>query len=252
MTMISPGSTDSAARVRGKARSTSLTRLTDCLHCPIRPTSLCSVLDRDDLAAFESLGQNATFAPRSVLFMEGALANAIYNVTAGLARLFRLLPDGRRQIVGFALPGDFLGVPRDSVYSFSADAAVPTAACRFPRQSFVAFANERPHVLRRLADSAERALGLAHEQMMLLGPRRAEAKVAAFILGIRERWAGLHGASMHVPLPMSRQDISDYLGLSIATVSRTLHRLADEKLILIVPKGVRILDPQRLERTAEA
>lgn len=196
------------------------------------------------------MGREASFVPRSMIFMEGASADAVYNVTTGLVRLFRLLPGGQRQIVGFALPGDFLGLPPGDRYGFSADTAVKTTACRFPRQNFIAFAESHGPFLRRLHDAAARALDLAHDQMTQLGPRRAEAKVAAFIFAMRRRWLRLNGASTLVPLPMGRQDIGDYLGLSIATVSRTLTRLDRQRVILIVPKGVRILESSRLEQLA--
>lgn len=193
-----------------------------------------------------------TFRPRSTLFMEGAPNGVVYNVTAGLLRLYRLLPNGQRQIVGFALPGDFLGLPPGERYGFSAEAVVATTTCSFPRPAFQTFAESHPHLFRKLHDAAARALDLAHDQMMQLGPRRAETKVAAFLLGMRARWSRIQGMSVLVPLPMGRQDIGDYLGLSIATVSRTLRRLDRERSILIVPKGVRILDLPRVERLAAA
>lgn len=226
-------------------------RLVHCPECAIRLVSVCSVLDRRELAAFENIGQQVTFAPRSVLFMEGVRTNSVYNVIGGLARLYRLLPNGHRQIVGFAIPGDFLGLPPDERYRYSADAAVATTVCRFPRSSFRAFAETHGHLFRRLHEAAARALDLAHDQMVQLGPRRADTKIAAFLLGMRMRWARIDGnGSGLVPLPMGRQDIGDYLGLSIATVSRTIHRLARRGLILIVGRGVRILDLPRIENLA--
>jgi CRP/FNR family transcriptional regulator len=105
--------------------------------------------------------------------------------------------------------------------------------------------------MRRVWESTARQLDMAHGQMVLLGRPNARAKVAAFLIDLRARWARTRAASVTVSLPMGRQDIADFLGLSIATVSRTIHRLADERLILIVPKGVRILDFPRLQWAAE-
>lgn len=241
---------ETLARPPATNRLRGLQPLTNCSQCPIRQASICCVLDPRELSEFEGMGREATFAPRAMVFMEGAPADAVYNVTSGLVRLFRLLPNGQRQIVGFRLPGDFLGLPPGDRYGFSADAAVETTACRFPRQTFIAFAESHGRFLRRLHDAAARALDLAHDQMMQLGPRRAEAKIAAFILSMRARWIHIHGAGALVPLQMGRQDIGDYLGLSIATVSRTLTRLHRQRMILIVPKGVRILDLSRLEQLA--
>ena len=242
------------AQFRSLPRATSpgreLRPLANCSQCPVRQISICSVLDRCAMSAFERMGREASFAPRSIIFMEGAPADAVYNVTSGLVRLFRLLPGGQRQIVGFALPGDFIGLPPGDRHGFSADAAVRTIACRFPRESFVAFAETHDHFLRRLHDSAAQALALAHDQMTLLGPRRAEVKVAAFVLAMRRRWGGMNETGALVPLPMGRQDIGDYLGLSIATVSRTLTGLERQRLLLIVPQGLRILNLRALDQLA--
>jgi CRP/FNR family transcriptional regulator len=230
------------------APSAPLARLRNCAECPIRPVSICSVLDRTELDDFAEIGRRASFKPRSVLFLEGDPADAIFNVTSGLVRQYRLLPNGRRQIVGFALPGDFLGLPPGQVHSFSADAAVASHACRFPRRAFLDFLESHPHLLRHLHDAAASALANAHEQLFQVGPRRADAKVASFILMMGRRWAHLRGvASPVVPLPMGRQDIGDYLGLTIATVSRTLHRLQRERAIEIAPGGVRIVNAARIE-----
>jgi CRP/FNR family transcriptional regulator len=236
---------------RGGLRPWRARALENCDECPIRSFSICSALDRDGFGALQAIGQEVTFRSRALLFMEGEPAEAVFNVTAGLVRLFRLFADGRRQVVGFALPGDFLGLPPDDRHMFSADAAGLTTACRFGRQTFSELVAEHPDLLRRVHDSAVRALDLAHDQMMLLGHRRAEAKIAAFLVGLRERWARICGSSVLVPLPMGRQDIGDFLGLSIATVSRTLTRFARERVILIVPSGVRILDLARLRQVAD-
>ncbi|MEY3553346.1 MAG: hypothetical protein RL735_1694, partial [Pseudomonadota bacterium] len=80
----------------------------------------------------------------------------------------------------------------------------------------------------------------------------AEEKIAAFLIGLRKRWARLSTSSVTIPLPMTRQDIGDFLGLTVETVSRMLTRLAREKAILIVPDGVRLLNVARIEALAES
>jgi CRP/FNR family transcriptional regulator, anaerobic regulatory protein len=88
--------------------------------------------------------------------------------------------------------------------------------------------------------------------MMLLGRRTAEEKVVSFLLLMRGRWAKLGRPSVTVPLPMSRQDIADFLGLTIETVSRTFTKLAKDRTIVIVPDGVRLMNLERLESLAAA
>jgi CRP/FNR family transcriptional regulator len=204
------------------------------------------------LLALEAMAGDTAFAAKETLFIQGEEADAVYTITAGMARLYKLLPDGRRQIVGFALPGDFLGLAMRERYGFSADAVEPIVACRFSRRAYSAFVDARPHLLRRLHEFATHELTLAQDQMMLLGRRTAEEKLVSFLLHMRDRWARLGRASATVPLPMSRQDIADFLGLTIETVSRTFTKLAKDKAIAIVPDGVRLMNLERLETLAAA
>jgi CRP/FNR family transcriptional regulator len=223
-----------------------------CLDCKVRLFSVCAALESHELSALEALAQQTSFAPKETLFLQDHPANDVYNVTEGVVRLYKLLPDGRRQIVGFALPGDFLGLAMADLYGFCADAIESVTACRFSREAFSSFLNDKPHLLRRLHAFATHELSLAQDHMVALGRRTADEKIAFFLIGLRNRWARLTGASVTVRLPMGRQDIADFLGLTIETVSRTLSRFAREKAILIVPDGVRLLDLQRMEQLAEA
>jgi CRP/FNR family transcriptional regulator, anaerobic regulatory protein len=104
----------------------------------------------------------------------------------------------------------------------------------------------------RINEFVSRELMLAQEHMLLLGRRTAEEKVAAFLVGWRERLAHIGDNRQTISLPMSRQDIADYLGLTIETVSRTLTRFEREKMLVIVTGGVRLLDTDRAEALAAA
>ena len=114
------------------------------------------------------------------------------------------------------------------------------------------FIEQRPHFLIRINEFASRELMLAQEQMLLLGRRTAEEKVASFLVGWRERLAHIGDERQTIALPMSRQDIADYLGLTIETVSRTLTRFEREKMLIIVAGGVRLLDATRAAAMAAA
>ena len=220
---------------------------TACAKCGVRMLSVCGALEEGELAKLESLSHSTTFEPKATLFSQDDSADSVFNITDGMVRLYRLLPDGRRQIVGFAMAGDFLGLALLDHYGVSADAITHVTACRFVRRQFSAFVDEKPHLLRRLHEFASHELSLAQDQMVLLGRRSAEERVAAFILQMRDRRRRLGHTSVTLPLPMSRQDMADYLGLTIETVSRTLTKLAKDKLILVVPDGLRLLEPATLE-----
>jgi CRP/FNR family transcriptional regulator len=219
----------------------------DCAHCKIRPLSICGALDSDELCELEGLARHAQFAPRQAIFSQDEKVDAVFNVTSGAARLYRLLPDGRRQVVGFAIPGDFLGLALAEKSVYSVDALTPVSACRFNREAFSTFLDQRPALLRRLYEMAGHELSLAQEQMVIIGRRTAEERVVCFLIGLRKRWARVSGNSVTIPLPMTRQDIADFLGLTIETVSRAISKLARDKLLVVVPDGVRLLEPARLE-----
>lgn len=221
-----------------------------CLHCQARPLSICAVLDARDLSAMEKLGPETHFATKEALFSEDEKARHVFNLTQGIARLYRLLPDGRRQIIGFGLPGDFLGATSFSLYNFSADAITPIIACRFSRDRFLRFVETKPNILYRMNEFETRELHLARNQMLLLGSHSAEQKIALFLIGWRDRLARFGEIPEILPLPMRRRDIADFLGVTIETVSRTLQRFERKKIILNVPKGVRLLDIARIRDLA--
>ncbi|MBX3525228.1 MAG: helix-turn-helix domain-containing protein [Rhodoblastus sp.] len=221
-----------------------------CAHCAVRPYSACGALEHDELAKLEALSRSNCYAQRQQLFAQDEDAHSVYNITSGSVRLYRLLPDGRRQVVGFAIPGDFLGLSLAERTVYGAEALTSVTVCRFDREQFSSFVDEHPQLLRRLYDLANHELSLAQEQMVLIGRRTAEERVICFLVGLRKRWSHINNNSVTVPLPMTRQDIADFLGLTIETVSRAISKLARERALLVVPDGVRLLDVARLEAVA--
>ncbi|OAF14571.1 helix-turn-helix domain-containing protein [Bradyrhizobium neotropicale] len=223
-----------------------------CSDCAVREFAVCSSLDAAELRELEHLGRRVHFAAGQTVFSEEDITTSFYNVLDGVMRLYKLLPDGRRQIVGFALPGDFLGMNISGRHNFSADAIGTVTICQFAKAPFTRFIEDRPHLLRRINELAIRELTQARDHMVLLGRRSADEKVATFLLGWRERLILLKGPIGTVPLPMSRQDIADYLGLTIETVSRTFTKLERLGVIEIIPGGIGLLDAERAGALAAA
>ena len=223
-----------------------------CIDCAVRRFAICAALDRTELNELGGLGRHVGFTSRETVFAQGDPAMSFYNLLEGVMRLYQLLPDGRRQIVGFALPGDFLGMANSCRHSFSADAVGPIVVCQISRSSFTRFVDNRPHLLRRINEFAVRELGQAQDQMMSLGRRSAEERVASFLIGWRDRQIPLTGPSNTIALPMGRLDIADFLGLTIETVSRIFTKLEREGGIEIIPGGVCLLDSARAEALAAA
>jgi CRP/FNR family transcriptional regulator len=223
-----------------------------CIDCAVRRSSICAPLDQAELRELNDLGRHIHFASRETVFAQEELTTSFYNLFEGVMRLYKLLPDGRRQILGFALPGDFLGMATSARHSFSADAIGPVVVCRISRTSFAQFIENKPHLLRRINEFAFRELSQAQDQMVLLGRRSAEEKIASFLISWRDRLIQLTGPTKTISLPMSRQDIADFTGLTIETVSRTFTKLERDGVIEIIPGGVSLLDPERAEALAAA
>jgi CRP/FNR family transcriptional regulator len=223
-----------------------------CVDCAVRLHAICAALELNELRQLEQLSQRLQYRPNEPVFTQQEIATSCYNLLEGVMRLYKLLPDGRRQIVGFALPGDFVGISLNGRHGVSADAVGPVLVCRFIAKSFSRFVKDKPNLLRRIHEFATRELSGAQEQMVLLGRRSAEEKVAAFLVRWRDRLAQIGPLGAITPLPMSRLDIADYLGLTIETVSRTFTKLERDGVIEIVQGGIRLADAARAEALAAA
>jgi CRP/FNR family transcriptional regulator len=203
------------------------------------PALFCGAsADARELRELQRLATAVYFRSGATIFSEGEPAANVFGLSQGVVRLYKLLPDGRRQVLAFALPGDFLGMPLAERNNFSADAIGEVALCRFSRDELTAFIQSSPNIMRRLIEFAILQLDMAQDQLLLLGNGSAEEKVAIFLVSWRNRLARLSAFSETVPLPMRRQDIADFLGLKLETVSRTLAKLEQKNVIRVVPKGV--------------
>lgn len=208
-----------------------------CAGCEARPFSVCSAVDPKDLARLAELAVPMAIPAGKCFIEEGDPAEHFFNVTQGTAKLFKGLPDGRRQITGFAGVGHFLGLAVSDIYAFGAEAVEPMRVCRFSRSKLRALIEDYPALEHRLLEVAANELVAAHEQMLLLGRKTARERLASFLIARADGQTMLpegcsrHGRASVVWLPMTRTDIADYLGLTIETVSRTLTKLRGEKLI---------------------
>jgi CRP/FNR family transcriptional regulator, anaerobic regulatory protein len=168
-----------------------------------------------------------TFAAGAALFWEGDEAGQIFAVLEGVVRVYRIMSDGRRAIMGFIHPGEVLGVSFQSRYLFTAEAVTKVKVRRFARGRFFSMINESPALRPELFAILCDEMAAAQDQMLLLGRKTAEERVVSFLLAIHRKSA----AGIEIELPMSRQDMADYLGLTIETVSRMMTSLTRRGLI---------------------
>ena len=215
------------------------------------PTLFCGeACDAREIAELKRLATPIRFEGGQTIFSEGEPATRAFGLSHGVVRLYRVLPNGRRQVVAFAFPGDFLAMPLADRFSLSADAVGQVGVCRFPRGELKRFIETSPNIMRLLIEFAARELQSAQDQLTLLGTGSAEERVAAFLVNWRRRVARLTPVSQAVPLPMRRQDIADFLGLKLETVSRTFAKLEQRNVIRIVPHGVVLTGLEQTELVA--
>lgn len=222
-----------------------------CFDCPVLDRALCSALRWDELATFRRMGIGRRLAEGDALCREATPAAQVYSVKKGALRLSKLLRDGRRQVVGFAFPGDFLGVTMEDEHPFTIEATCDAEICQFSRIRFAAFLADHPRLQRRLFAAAAHDLAVAREQLLVLGRKTAIERLATFLLDMTRHSTQIPGEPARAALPMSRSDIADYLGVRNETISRELGALKSRRLIrMIRTHELTIIDRAAMERLA--
>jgi CRP-like cAMP-binding protein len=166
------------------------------------------------------MGATISYARGTEIFGENEPANYLYKVIKGTVRTYKVLSDGRRQIGGFYLPGDIFGLEFADEHALSADAITDAKVLVVKRCALAALAERDAAIGRELHALTARELRRVQERILLL-IKSAQERAASFLLEVAERAATADA----IELPMSRQDIVDYLGLTIENVSRTLSGL---------------------------
>ncbi len=219
-----------------------------CGPCPVRVFGVCSAVSRPDLNRLAGLATIVNVARRQTFIHEGAPAEHFYILTFGGAKLYKLLPDGRCQIIGFEFSGSLLGLAATEDYTFSAEAITPLRICRISRKGLRDLLRDCREMEQRLLRFAVSDLIRAQEQILLLGRKTAVERIASFLLFQTTRPQPRAVRPPRIYLPMSRSDIASYLGMNIETVSRTLAKLRNRGVIA-VPNlhEVDILDRSKLK-----
>ncbi|MGH6791341.1 MAG: helix-turn-helix domain-containing protein [Methyloceanibacter sp.] len=203
-------------------------------------------LHRSAAAPEAPAGVPMSFARNAEIFAEGETAGYVYKVVSGVVRVSQLLPDGRRQISAFHLPGDMFGFEIDDLHHASAEAIVPTKIVAFKWQS-LAGSGASTSLVRELLNRTMMGLRHTQDHLLLLGRKNALERLAAFLLEMTDR---LGGKSV-LDLAMPRHDIADYLGLTLETVSRMFAELKEMGTIrLESSRRVHLLDAGKLKAMA--
>jgi CRP-like cAMP-binding protein len=198
---------------------------------PARPSRAAT----PQAGAIELMGALMPFGRNAEIYGENEPAEYLYKVVSGSVRTYKVLVDGRRQIGAFYLPGDIFGLETGEEHTFSAEAITDCKVIVIKRSAVIALAARDNDVAHEMWQLTARELQRVQDHSLVL-IKSAQERVAGFLLEMADRAA----AESAVDLPMSRQDIADYLGLTIETVSRTLTQLEREAAIE-VPTSRRIV-----------
>jgi CRP/FNR family nitrogen fixation transcriptional regulator len=194
----------------------------------------------EDLRALQQVGVKVRYGRNETIFNDGDEATNCYKVISGAVRLCKHMTDGRRQIADFLLAGDFFGFTQFGTYKFTAEAVGDVVLICYPQRQVARLSSSMPNLRGRLLVLLSQRLIGMQDHLVMLGRQSAKERVASFLLHIAERSEAEQGEGFD--LPMSRQDIADYLGLTIETVCRMLSELKRERIIAIPSLGQVVLN----------
>src|SRR5271169_2243481 len=193
--------------------------------------------------SLQLMGATMSYPRNTEIFGENEPADYIYKVVSGSVRTYNILSDGRRQIGGFYMPGDIFGIEFDGEHSSAAEAIGDTKVLVIKRSALDALAGRDASVARELFALTARELRRVQDRILLL-IKSAQERVAGFLLEMAQRASGGNA----IDLPMSRQDIADFLGLTIETVSRTLTSLETAAAIEVSTRRIVLRNLSALNR----
>jgi len=226
----------------------------DCNSCPIRHRAVCARCETDELARLEQLKYYRSFQAGQTVIWSGDRMDFVASVVSGIATLTQTMEDGRRQMVGLLLPSDFVGRPGRSTAAYDVTATTDLVMCCFRKKPFEELILSTPHISQRLLEMTLDELDAAREWMLLLGRKTAREKIASLLAIIARRDVSLNPRSkgpIVFDLPLTREEMADYLGLTLETVSRQVSALRRDGVISLEGKRhVTVNDFDRLLEVA--
>ena len=211
----------------------------DCNSCPIRHRAVCARCESDELARLEQMKYYRSFQAGQTVIWSGDRMDFVASVVSGIATLTQTMEDGRRQMVGLLLPSDFVGRPGRNTAAYDVTATTDLVMCCFREKPFEELILSTPHISQRLLEMSLDELDAAREWMLLLGRKTAREKIASLLAIIARRDVSLNPRAkgpIVFDLPLTREEMADYLGLTLETVSRQVSALRRDGVISLEGK----------------
>ena len=221
-----------------------------CGDCPIRHRAVCARCDDDELALLDQAKYYRSYEAGQTIVLSGERMDFVASVVSGIATLTQTMEDGRRQMVGLLLPSDFVGRPGRERAAYDVTATTDVVMCCFRKGKFETIMQGTPQIGQRLLEMTLDELDAAREWMLLLGRKTAREKIASLLVILARRDAELRaqgaGTRASFDLPLTREAMADYLGLTLETVSRQISALKRDGVILLA--GTRRVDVPDMRR----
>ena len=221
-----------------------------CQRCPLRPLRVFREFEKQELAFVSRFKKGELAVDKgATLLVEGNRSAHLYTVLSGWGFRYKLMPDGRRQILNYVMPGDLVGLQGSLMgeMQHSVEALSPMLLCVFERDHLYELYRDHPGLAYDITWIASREEQMLDENLLSVGRRTAQERAAYLIafIGSRAKTVGLNGGAI-VEVPITQQHIADTLGLSLVHTNKTIRKLMDRKLILWCDGGCEILDLEGL------
>ena len=221
-----------------------------CANCSLRELCIPQGMTDDELKLVDTIIERKKPVHKNdYLFRAGDNNRSIYAVLSGSVKTLVDNPNGEEQIVGFHLPGELLGMDGFSgdAHTCSSVALETSSVCEFPLEKLDEVCHLVPSIQYAMRRIMGREVAKDHAMLLLLGRMSAEEKLASFLVSLSKRMAQRHWKPTEFNLTMPRQDIANYLGLAVETVSRLFAHLQEQSIIEVDRRRVNISDMKRLK-----
>lgn len=236
------------------ATMTKAGRVTPCEKCPLRPKPVFRNFEPTELAFVSTFKRGETNAERGeTVLAEGSRNQHLYTVLRGWGFRYKLMADGRRQILNYVLPGDLIGLQSSLLgeMEHSVEALSPMALCTFDRDRLRDLYSRFPGLAFDVTWLASREEQMLDENLLSIGRRSAVERAAYLLAFLSARARALQTEpTATVQIPIIQQHVADTLGLSLVHTNRTLKKLANRNLIRWRDNGCTVLEPETLAAIA--
>ncbi|MDH5445747.1 MAG: fumarate/nitrate reduction transcriptional regulator Fnr [Gammaproteobacteria bacterium] len=225
-----------------------------CEACRVRELCLPTSLNDQDVSLIDDLViRRAPLNKGDFLYRTGDKFRGIYALQYGAIKTYGVTRQGREQVTGFHLAGEVLGLDAidEEIHPCNAVALEKTEVCQIPFHKLEQLSTTIPGLLHNLSKVMSREIKHEEHVLMMLGGTTAEQRIVRFILNLKQRMSKSEVMGYSFKLCMSRQDISNYLGLALETVSRQLTNLQDRDVLEIHNRYITILNPEELQKLAD-